>query len=92
LMVDRFYPEVVKEAGIKPSGPGALDDVKIEDSVIFFFTIPLEPTVELGNLDDLKELMNHQQSPRKMSKELFSQRDATQAPLFRLTLQRKKAI
>jgi len=55
LMVDRFYPEVVKEAGIEPSGPGALDDVKIEDSVFFFFTIPLEPTVELGSLDDLKE-------------------------------------
>lgn len=55
LMVDKFYPEVIKEAGIEPSGPGALDDVKIEDSVFFFFTIPLEPTVELGNLDDLKE-------------------------------------
>ena len=54
LMVDKFYPEVVKEAGIEPSGPGALDDVKIEDSVFFFFTIPLEPTVELGSLDDLK--------------------------------------
>jgi len=56
LMVDKFYPEVIKEAGIEPSGPGSLDDVtNIEDSPVFFFTVPLEPTVELGGLDDLKE-------------------------------------
>jgi len=55
LMVDKFYPEIIEEAGIEPSGPGSLDDIKIEDSPVFTFTIPLEPTVELGTLDDIKE-------------------------------------
>lgn len=55
LMVDKFYPEVIQEAGVEPYGPGSLDDIKIDESPIFFFTIPLEPTVELGSLDDLKE-------------------------------------
>lgn len=55
LMLDKVYPEVLAEAEIKPYGPGNLDAIKSENPPVFEFTIPLEPTVELGNVESLRE-------------------------------------
>ncbi|MEL7645075.1 MAG: trigger factor [Anaerolineaceae bacterium] len=55
LLLDKVYPEVVEEAQIKPYGPGNLDEIQSENPLIFLFTIPLEPEVELGDLGDLRE-------------------------------------
>jgi len=55
MMVDKFYPDVLTEANLKPYGPGSLDNLKSENPPIFEFTVPLEPVVELGDLENLKE-------------------------------------
>ncbi|MGV7975902.1 MAG: trigger factor [Anaerolineaceae bacterium] len=55
LLLDKVYPEVLEEAQIKPYGPGNLDEIKSENPPIFQFTIPLEPEVELGAVEDLRE-------------------------------------
>lgn len=49
LLVDETYPKVIEEAGIKPYGPGTLEEVEKTDPVTFAFIIPLEPKVELGD-------------------------------------------
>ncbi len=55
LLLDKVYPEILEEAQIEPQGPGNLDEVKSEDPLVFVFTIPLEPEVELGPVEDLRE-------------------------------------
>ncbi len=55
LMLDKVYPEVLAEGEINPYGPGSLDAIKSENPPIFEFTIPLESSVELGDLDSLHE-------------------------------------
>jgi trigger factor len=55
LLLDKVYPEMLDEAQIKPYGPGNLDEIKSENPPIFLFTIPLEPEVELGAVEDLRE-------------------------------------
>ncbi|NMD27324.1 MAG: trigger factor [Chloroflexi bacterium] len=55
LLLDKVYPEVLEEAQIKPYGPGNLDEIKSENPPIFLFTIPLEPEVDLGDVDSLRE-------------------------------------
>lgn len=49
LMIDDVYPEVVKEAAIKPFGPGSLDEVVTYTPPTFAFVIPLEPEIKLGD-------------------------------------------
>ncbi|MBM3138379.1 MAG: trigger factor, partial [Chloroflexi bacterium] len=55
LLVNEIYPEVIKEAGIKPYGPGKLEDIESKDPPKFRFTIPLEPEVKLGDYSKVKQ-------------------------------------
>lgn len=55
LMLDDVYPKVLDAEGIKPYGPGNLDNIPSEDPPTFEFTIPLEPEVELEGLDALSK-------------------------------------
>lgn len=55
LIVDKFYPEILSEEKLKPYSEGSLDNITSEDPLTLLFTVPLEPVVELGSLDDLKE-------------------------------------
>ena len=54
LMINELYPQIIKEADIKPYGPGKLDDVLEKNPPKFQLTIPLEPTVELADYKTLK--------------------------------------
>ncbi len=49
ILVDDIYPQAIKEADIKPSGQGQLENIESMDPPKFVFTIPLAPTVELGD-------------------------------------------
>lgn len=49
LMIDEVYPEVLKEAGINPGGPGSLDEVISINPPKFAFIVPLAPEVVLGD-------------------------------------------
>ena len=44
------YREALDESGVDPYGPGSLEDVDVEsDPPVFTFTVPRQPTVELGD-------------------------------------------
>jgi len=49
ILVDDIYPQAIKEADIKPSGQGQLENIESMDPPKFVFTVPLAPTVELGD-------------------------------------------
>jgi trigger factor len=54
LMVEEVYPDVIKEAGIHPYGPGALDQIVQLEPPTLAFLIPLEPSVELGDYSSVR--------------------------------------
>jgi len=54
LMINELYPQIIKEADIKPYGPGKLDDILEKNPPKFQLTIPLEPVVELADYNTLK--------------------------------------
>ncbi|MGB4595064.1 MAG: trigger factor [Anaerolineaceae bacterium] len=53
LLIDDVYPKILDEEKIEPWGPGNLDAIKSENPPIFEFTIPLEASVELKDVDKL---------------------------------------
>lgn len=55
LLVNEIYPEVIKEAGIKPYGPGKLEDIESKNPPKFRFSVPLEPEVKLGEYSKIKQ-------------------------------------
>ena len=55
LLVDDIYPKVIDESQIKPSGPGALEEVISMDPPKFAFIIPLAPEVELNDYKTIKQ-------------------------------------
>ena len=50
---ERFYREALEETRLDPYGPGQLDDVK-RKPLVLHFTVPLRPTVELGDYRALR--------------------------------------
>ncbi|OIO87783.1 MAG: trigger factor [Anaerolineae bacterium CG2_30_58_95] len=48
LLVAEIYPEALKKAKIEPAAPGKLEKVESLKPPRFIFTVPLEPTVDLG--------------------------------------------
>ncbi len=49
LLVDELYPEVLKEADIKPAAAGSLENIEGADTPKFTFLVPLLPDVKLGD-------------------------------------------
>ena len=49
LLVDEIYPEVIKEADIKPYGPGKLENISSADPITLEFSVPLEAETQLGD-------------------------------------------
>ncbi len=58
LMLDKVYPDVLKEAGIEPGGPGSLEEVISQDPPKFSFVVPLAPKVELGDYRSIRKEYN----------------------------------
>jgi len=54
MMLNDLYPEILKEAEIKPYGPGKLDDIMKKNPPKFKLTIPLQPEVELADYKKIK--------------------------------------
>ncbi len=54
MLVDDAYPKILEQENIKAYGPGNLENVVSENPPVFEFSIPLEPEVELKNIEDLK--------------------------------------
>lgn len=58
LMLDEVYPQVLKEAGVNPSGPGKLEEIVKMDPPTFSFVVPLPPSVELGDYREIRKEYN----------------------------------
>lgn len=55
LMVEDQYPKILDEAKIEPAAPGSLEKIDKGDPIKFTFSIPLEPTVDLGDYKSLRK-------------------------------------
>jgi trigger factor len=58
IMLDKVYPDVLKEAGVEPGGPGSLEEVISQDPPKFSFIVPLMPKVELGEYQSIRKEFN----------------------------------
>lgn len=54
IVVDDIYPKAIDESGIKPYGPGSLDEIKQLDPLTIEFTVPRAATVELGDYQAIR--------------------------------------
>ena len=55
LLVNQIYPDLLKEAEIKPHGPGNLEEIISKDPPKFRFKIPLEPVIDLGDFKSIRQ-------------------------------------
>jgi trigger factor len=53
ILIEQVYDEAVKEKNIEAFAPAALDELEL-DPMAFTFTIPLAPTVDLGDYRDYR--------------------------------------
>lgn len=49
LLVSEVYPQALDEAKIEPAASGKLEKIESQTPPKFIFTVPLEPTVDLGD-------------------------------------------
>ena len=49
ILVDEIYPEALKDTKIEPAAAGQLENIESLEPPKFVFTIPLKPTVVLGD-------------------------------------------
>lgn len=54
LLVDEVYPQALKQAEVKPAGPGSLEKVESLEPLKFIFTVPLPSTVDLGDYRSIR--------------------------------------
>ena len=54
LLVNQIYPDLLKEAEIKPHGPGNLEEIISKNPPKFRFTVPLEPVIDLGDFKTVR--------------------------------------
>lgn len=54
LLADEIYPDAIDEAGIKPFGPGMLEEVVSVDPPVLQFKVPLEAEVKLGEYHNIR--------------------------------------
>jgi trigger factor len=55
VLVDQIYPDVLKEAGVKPAAAGSLENIEKLDPPTFKFLVPLAPTVDLGDYRSIRK-------------------------------------
>jgi trigger factor len=61
ILIKEVYPDIIKEADIKPYGMGQLENILSLDPVALEFLIPLDVEVTLG---DYKSIRNEYQPPQ----------------------------
>jgi trigger factor len=52
-LIERVYDEALKEEEIEPFAPASLEELEL-DPITFTFTVPLPPTVDLGDYRDYR--------------------------------------
>lgn len=54
ILVDEIYPEALKESEIDPGAAGQLEKIESMDPPKFIFTVPLKPSVDLGDYSSVR--------------------------------------
>jgi len=54
ILVDEIYPEALKESKIDPAAAGQLENIETLEPPKFIFTVPLKPTVDLGDYTSVR--------------------------------------
>lgn len=54
FLVNENYPKIIEEAGIKPYGPGSLENIQKMDPPTLEFLVPLDAEVTLGNYQSVR--------------------------------------
>ncbi len=54
ILGNDVYKQALDESGVFPYAPGQLEDFKPEPKPTFIFTVPMQPTVELGDYRSLR--------------------------------------
>jgi trigger factor len=55
LILEDKYPEVLKEAGVEPFGPGSLEEIISTNPPKYAFVVPLLPKVTLGEYQTIRK-------------------------------------
>ncbi|MDD5370743.1 MAG: trigger factor [Anaerolineaceae bacterium] len=55
ILIDEIYPKALDQADIKPGAPGQLESISEEEPVKLTFTVPLAPSVELGDYNWIRQ-------------------------------------
>ncbi len=56
ILVDEIYPEALKETKIEPAAAGQLENIESLEPPRFIFTVPLKPTVDLGDYKSVRQV------------------------------------
>lgn len=54
LFIDQEYSNILKEADVNPGGSGTLENIESMDPPKFVFSVPLAPTVDLGDYHSMR--------------------------------------
>jgi len=54
-LINKVYPEVIKESGVEPYGPGKLEEIISTNPPKYRFIVPLAPLVDVGGYRDIKK-------------------------------------
>jgi trigger factor len=54
ILVNEIYPDLLKEADLKPSGAGKLEKVESKNPPKLVFLVPLEPEISLGDYHSIR--------------------------------------
>lgn len=57
-LVDDIYPKMIEESGIKPYGPGRLENVVSMEPMVLEFVVPLQSEVTLGDYSGIRVPFN----------------------------------
>jgi trigger factor len=68
MLVEDVFDKAIKEKDIEPFAPAALDELEL-DPITFTFTIPLAPTVDLGDYGDYRRKHKQAKVSKKQVKE-----------------------
>ena len=55
ILVDEIYPEALKETSIEPAAAGQLETIESLEPPKFIFTVPMKPTVDLGDYQSIRQ-------------------------------------
>ena len=55
MLIDKEYPEIIKQAELQPSGPGSLQNIVSTDTIKLELLVPLQPEVDLGDYHSIRE-------------------------------------